>query len=102
MTNEDAPSVAGGSCTGEGPRTPKETMMSTPDHIVLKHLGVAVVGSLATGVLSVLLLQALGVAVPSTVTGLGLVGAWFGVSLRRAAQEAFAAGQAAPKADRSR
>ena len=69
--------------------------MNTPDRIVLKHLGVAVAGSLATGVLAVLLLQALGIAVPSTVTGLGLVGAWFGVSLRRAAQEAFAAGQAA-------
>lgn len=41
---------------GQVPRGPKKSQMNTPDHIVLKHLGVAVAGSLATGVLSVLLL----------------------------------------------
>ena len=102
MTDGDHLGVAGCSGIGQVPRGPKESQMNTPDRIVLKHLGVAVAGSLGTGVLAVLLLQALGVAVPSTVTGLGLVGAWFGVSLRRAAQEAFAAGQAAPAAGRSR
>lgn len=69
--------------------------MNTPDRIVLKHLIVATAGTLGTGVLGGLLLRAFDIAVPSTVTGLGLLAAWFGVSLRRAVQEAFAAGQAA-------
>ena len=68
--------------------------MTTPHRIVFTHLGMAVVGSLASGALAVGVLHALAIPVPRTVSGLGLVGAWFGMALHRGVQQAYAAGQA--------
>ncbi|MEC7946866.1 MAG: hypothetical protein VX265_04815 [Myxococcota bacterium] len=66
--------------------------MKTPDRIALKHLGIAAAGIIGTYIGVVLLLQAASIAIPPSVSGLGVVGAWLGIGLRRAVTEAYAAG----------